>query len=140
MSSIRGVPGPRQTSSTTSWFPSGHWLEYNNHARLILFLLLPVVGFSADSEFVLVRGGTIFPSNAVAVSDIASNAVQAVAVAQSALVVSNAAAEVEAMIDDVADVINSVEGIGIFAATCWILACRQKLTPTRPGQCNPVRF
>lgn len=77
------------------------------------FVLAPILAFAADSEFVLVRGGTIFPSNAVAtVSDIASNAVQAVAVAQSALVVSNAAAEVEAMIDDVSAVINSVEGIG----------------------------
>ena len=82
-------------------------------ASILSLLLLPVMGFSSDSEFVLVKGGTIFPSNAVAtVSDIAAAAVQAVAVAQSALIVSNAAAEVEAMIDDVADVINSVEGIG----------------------------
>jgi len=80
---------------------------------IIIAAMLPLFALGADSEFVLVQGGKIFPSNAVAtVEDITAAAVQAVIVAQSAVTVSNAAAEVQAMVDSVGDVINSVEGIG----------------------------
>ena len=80
---------------------------------IVSLFLIPLFCLAEDSEFVLVKGGEIFPDGAVAtVEDITANAVQAIAVAQSAVIVSNAAAQVEAMVDDVADVINSVEGIG----------------------------
>lgn len=75
--------------------------------------LLPFFCLAQDAEFVLVKSGEIFPDGAVAtVSDITSNAVHAIAVAQSAAIVSAAAWQVGQMVDDVADVINSVEGIG----------------------------
>lgn len=75
--------------------------------------LLPFFCFAQEAEFVLVKSGEIFPDGAVAtVSDITSNAVHAIAVAQSAAIVSAAAWQVEQMVDEVADIINSVEGIG----------------------------
>jgi hypothetical protein len=80
---------------------------------IIIAALLPLIALAQDGEFVLVKGGEIFPSNAVAsVDQITAAAVQAVAAAQAAATVSNAAAEVQAMVDGVGDVINSVEGIG----------------------------
>ena len=76
-------------------------------------LLLPLITLADDAEFVLVKGGDIFPPNAVAsVDQITAAAVQAVAAAQAAATASNAAAQVKTMVDGVADVINSVEGIG----------------------------
>jgi hypothetical protein len=80
---------------------------------ILSLLLFPALAFGADAEFVLVKGGELFPPLAVAtVEQITSNAVQAVAVAQAAAIVEAAADEVDAMIDDVSAVINSVEGIG----------------------------
>lgn len=83
---------------------------------LTALLIIPIAAMATsplDSEFVLIREGEIHPAGAVAtVEDITANAVQAIAVAQSASIVSNAAAEVQAMVNSVADIINSVEGIG----------------------------
>ena len=83
---------------------------------LTALLIIPIAAMATsplDSEFVLVREGEIHPAGAVAtVEDITANAVQAIAVAQSASIVSNAAAEVQTMVNSVADIINSVEGIG----------------------------
>lgn len=80
---------------------------------LLIIPLAVMAGSPVDSEFVLVREGEIHPAGAVAtVEDITANAVQAIAVAQSASIVSNAAAEVQTMVNSVADIINSVEGIG----------------------------
>jgi hypothetical protein len=78
---------------------------------VVLAALLPLVALS--DEYVIVKGGVLFPPLAVAsVEQITSNAVQAVAVAQAAAIVEAAAEEVQAMVDDVSEVINSVEGIG----------------------------
>ena len=80
---------------------------------LLLVLVIPGMIFAVDAEFVLMKGGVIYPDMAIAtIADITANTVQAIAVAQSALVVSNAAAEVQGMIDSVTEVVNSVEGIG----------------------------
>lgn len=80
---------------------------------IILAALMPLIAIGADSEFVLVKHGEIHPAGAVAtLEDISQAAVQALVVAQSAATVSNAAAEVQAMVDSVGEVINSVEGVG----------------------------
>lgn len=78
---------------------------------IILAAIMPL--FAAADEFVLVKSGEIFPSNAVAtMADIASNTVQALVVAQAAQTVSNAASEVAALVNGVSDVVNSLEGVG----------------------------
>lgn len=82
--------------------------------KVIIFAaLMPLIAIAQDAEFVLVKQGDIHPAGAVAtLEDISQAAVQALVVAQSAATVSNAAAEVQAMVDSVGDVINSVEGVG----------------------------
>lgn len=83
------------------------------HKLILLILVVPSLIFAVDGEFVLMKNGQIYPDMAIAtIADITENAVQAIAVAQAALVVSNAAAEVQGMIDSVTEVVNSVEGIG----------------------------
>ena len=80
---------------------------------IILAALMPLLAIAQDAEFVLVKQGEIHPAGAVAtIEDISQAAVQALVVAQSAATVSNAAAEVQAMVDSVGEVINSVEGVG----------------------------
>ena len=80
---------------------------------IILAALMPLFAIAQDAEFVLVKQGEIHPAGAVAtLEDISQAAVQALVVAQSAMTVSNAAAEVQAMVDSVGEVINSVEGVG----------------------------
>ena len=80
---------------------------------IVCLFLAPLLAAAQSSEFVLIKDGEIFPIGAVAtVEDITQNAVQAIAVAQSAAIVSNAADQVAAMVDSVADIINSVEGVG----------------------------
>ncbi|NLC83384.1 MAG: hypothetical protein GX748_19590 [Lentisphaerae bacterium] len=80
---------------------------------VILAALMPLFAIAQDAEFVLVKEGGIHPAGAVAtLEDISQAAVQALVVAQSAATVSNAAAEVQAMVDSVGEVINSVEGVG----------------------------
>lgn len=82
-------------------------------ALIVSLFLLPLVASALEFEFVLIKDGEIFPIGAVAtVEDITDNAVQAIAVAQSAAIVSNAAEQVVAMVDSVADITNSVEGVG----------------------------
>jgi len=81
--------------------------------RTIIALLSFVFIAHANDEFVLVKGGDIHPPLAVAtMADITASAVQAVVVAQAAATASNAAVEVQAMVDGVAQIINNVEGIG----------------------------
>jgi len=83
--------------------------------RSLIFIaaLMPLFAIAQDAEFVLVKEGGIHPAGAVAtLEDISQAAVQALVVAQSAMTVSNAAAEVHAMVDSVGEVINSVEGVG----------------------------
>ena len=76
-------------------------------------VLFAASALAQDPEFVIVDGGKIKPELAVAtMSDISSNAVAAMVVAQSALTVSNAVAEVKTLVDGVTQVVNSLEGIG----------------------------
>lgn len=80
---------------------------------ILLILVIHGMVFGEDAEFILMKNGQIHPEMAIAtIADITANAVQAIAVAQAAVVVSNAAAEVQGMIDSVTEVVNSVEGIG----------------------------
>lgn len=80
---------------------------------ILIFIATALMATAQEAEFVLVEGGVIKPELAVAtMSDISSNAVAAMLVAQSAITVSNAVAEVQELIDGVTDVVNSLEGIG----------------------------
>lgn len=81
--------------------------------QLLSLFMLPALLLARDGEFVLVKDGEVFPPLAVAtMADISSNAVSALAAAQAAATVSNAAAEVQAMIDGVSSIVNSLEGVG----------------------------
>jgi len=82
-----------------------------------LMILMAVCGVCLAqehvAEFVMMTPEGLSPSGAVAtVSDLSAAAVEAVAAAAAADAAQQAAAEVQALVDGVADVINSLEGVG----------------------------
>ncbi len=81
---------------------------------LIVFSFFCMAAMAQQAEFVLVEDGKLRPEMAVAsMADIASNTVAAIVVMEAAQVQANTAAAVEAEIDVVWGVVNSLEGVGM---------------------------
>jgi len=80
---------------------------------IFILSLLAHCALAQDAEFVIVRPEGISPAGAVATIDqLASNAVAVVAAEAALIATSNAVEEVALLVDGVAQVVNSLEGIG----------------------------